>query len=603
MTLIKDYSGIILNQNQPPALDTDNAEISSSWVYQEFYLPDNYQRGTNSNELSIPPLSGFQILVGIDEGYSSTATLDYTLDYYNLAWNNLTTGTAIQAHMDGDKVWMDIYFDELANIGSDILDFKFRFGVRGRSVSGSTINLPVEWDGSTAIVYENIITPVLTPQVPYPLTVDGNQGFLLLDPNSNTVTWSLQQGVNKVWYSAPNPLIGNATDGTNPLQRSYEDPQPVSLNFRLLGLTADEGIDFLGNPYRSSVEINSANSVNTFSSSSVDYWMSEPLPSEFSVVSKYFDMAEESIVTQVLVDPITPGVYMNIYYSDDGDSVTTEDEWESKVWTHVDRIFNVTQRQTFELPTPIVARFLKLEFSNLQAKSYTPGEFQKPIKYKKYPKWVLNWFLAHNPLQTSDLTVNSVGVVFDSLDLAYNYYLDDIHETPEIPAPLTGSTSALNNFLLKNTDASDQVDPVTLAEINAMWNIYQSPIANISDPNTSAGAQALTTNAPYLTDYPVEQFNYIPSNPIEVSTQNRAPALEAKSFPPMYFFVPCRHRYRVLQTTFTYNKAYYVGMREISFMRQAYTVPQDAPIYTELGYDSVNISNNEFTRTGNVLTV
>lgn len=601
MTLVKDYSGVVLDQNQPPALDTDNANVGSSWIYQGFYLPDNYQRGTNSNELSIPPLSGFQILVGIDEGYSSTATLDYTLDYYNLTWNNLTTGTTIQAHMDGDKVWMDIYFDNPVNIGSDIIDFQFRFGIRGRAVSGSTIKMPIEWDGSTAIVYENIITPVLTPQVPYSLTVDGDQGFLLLDPSDNTVTWSLQQGVNKVWYTAPNPIIGQANDGTNPLERSYEDPQPVSLNFRLLGLIADEGIDFLGNPYRSSVELNSADAVNTFDSSSIDYWMSEPLPSEFAVVSKYFDMGEESIVTQVLIDPITPGVDMNIYYSDDGDSVQTEDEWESKVWTHVDRIFHVTQRQTFELPIPIVARFLKLEFSNLQAKSYTPGEFQKPVQYKKFPKWVLDWFLAHNPMQTSDLTVNSVGVVFDSLDLAYNYYLDDIHETPETPATLVGSTSALNKFLLDNSDLSDQVDPTTLANINAMWNIYQTPIADISDPNTGSGTQALINN--YMTDYPVEQFNFVPSNPIEVSTQNRAPALLEKSFPTMYFFVPCRHRYRVLQTTFTYNKAYYVGMREISFVRQNYTVPQDTPIYTELGYDSVNISNNEFTRTGNVLTV
>src|SRR6202035_2702344 len=85
------------------------------------------------------------------------------------------------------------------------------------------------------------------------------------------------------------------------------------------------------------------------------------------------------VVDSVLIDPITSGVAFNIYYSNDltgsnlkeGEEPTIED-WEKKLWTHVPQTYVTSGKTTYALPEPITAKFIKLEFSHLQAKPYTP---------------------------------------------------------------------------------------------------------------------------------------------------------------------------------------------------------------------------------------
>jgi hypothetical protein len=121
------------------------------------------------------------------------------------------------------------------------------------------------------------------------------------------------------------------------------------------------------------------------------------------------------VIDKVLVDPETPGVYFTVYYSNEDGVPTTEDEWENKLWTRVPET-SALSRESHVLPEPIVAKFVKVEFTHLQARSYSPGDFARPTSYKKHPKWVLDYFLARLDADKArqKITGGRVAVIYDA---------------------------------------------------------------------------------------------------------------------------------------------------------------------------------------------
>src|SRR3954471_10365846 len=57
------YSGVVVNQNVAPASGNDAFTFEDDFVIQEFFLPDGYRRGTESDEITFPSISGIQIMV------------------------------------------------------------------------------------------------------------------------------------------------------------------------------------------------------------------------------------------------------------------------------------------------------------------------------------------------------------------------------------------------------------------------------------------------------------------------------------------------------------------------------------------------------------
>lgn len=531
MNLVRDYSGIIIDQNQRPVelLDLD------TWVFQDFYLPDNLVRGTDANETRAPALSGLQVLLSVED--ADSLEVEWFLDVSDSGWIRLVSGTTVGAHADGNYVWVDLLFDNPVIVPPDYLEQKLRLGIRGADV----------------------------------------------------------------WVTAPNPVPGGeASTSHGPLFTSDEVPDSVALNFRLLGLVADEGVDFLGNEYRSVVVSNTGDSVEPGYEEPNSYWLSKPNPSRFAVESRYFDMGEPTVIDHIMLDPITPGLFFHVYYSDEEGPANNDLEWDLKMWTRIPRTYSLTKRENYALPEPIVARFIKIEFSHLQAKPYMPGDFEKPILYKKFPKWVLDFYLAHSSVQTSDLTTNRVGVVFDALDLAYNYYLDDIRQEADGPVPLDAS-QVVKNFLSDRNDYSDQVSPETLEKINVALDIFRNRPTALAKTDNMLGQQVVSYDG--LFDYPTEEFDFSYFDPSELATLRREGVVYDESMPVMSFYLTCRHRYREISGRFVGGKAYYAGIREVAFTREHYTVRYDTPVYIEPPIGSLNIERNEFTRESDLLIV
>ena len=306
-----------------------------------------------------------------------------------------------------------------------------------------------------------------------------------------------------------------------------------------------------------------------------------------SVELQELESEENSVVIDsMLIDPITSGVGMNVYYSNDltgsqGEGDPTIEDWERKLWTRVPQTYTTSGKTTVVFPSPIVAKFVKLEFTNLQPKPYTPGDFQKPTSYKQFPNWVSDVFLRL--IGSPNFVVGNVGVVFDKLELMYNYYRKDLEQSPNSPFIKPASSG----------EAQDLADPTTLALIKQVINTYTQPPA-AQAPDTMMGAAAKSSSLKE-TNYPIEPnaaFNG-PAN-FPVSSLDRTNIVIDQGTPVMFFYVTCRHEYKELTGLFAENKAYFAGLKQLAFLRESYTTTADGELYIETGADDINTERNDF---------
>lgn len=296
------------------------------------------------------------------------------------------------------------------------------------------------------------------------------------------------------------------------------------------------------------------------------------------------------VIDSIILDPLTPGVAFNIYYTNDltgseGDEPMTEEEWEEKLWVHVPQSYVTSVKTTYVLPEPITAKFVKIEFSQLQARPYEPGDYQKPTGYKLFPDWVALPFLAE--ISVPSFTAKRVGIIYDALELAYQPILNDLIQRPSTPEHPTPTPSIA-------LPAANRVDPNTLRQIELTINTYTKPPAARSDPLTLLGARA-AQNAENAVSYPVEgepQFRGTPT--LAVSGLNRQALVLDESTPVMYFWVTCRHEYKEAKAKFEDNRAYFAGLKELAFLRSQFSVTSDTGIYEETGTDDTNTLFSDF---------
>lgn len=611
-------SGIIVNQNQFAANDNHYVDLTSGeWVYQEFLLPSDYPRGTDDPNLTTdrytavktPPLTGLQVFVSVAEDMEDIASLDWRLDYYVPAsgWTGGIKGQSFGASHSASSgsaeegAWISAYFDPY-DVG-DKWRYRWRLGIRGRSNTG-VHNQPVDvYDGTHVTIgsakiklVPDISESPLRPGRQYPFDFFGTPALLSMVPGSNEVIYSIQQGADKAWYSSPNPLElqgrGRAfeADGVTEI---LEGAATVSLRFRILAGIADDGIDFLGNNYRSVLVRNS----NRNAGSGDGFWLSKPNPSRFAVESLYFDLRDGQdpvVVDQLLLDPVTPGVWFHVYYSNDPIPGADESSWNNLLWERVPATFLAARKDRHTLPRPITAKYVKIEFTHLQGKYYSPGNFQTPTIYKKHPKWVFDYFMQVYADQVSaGKYVKNVSYLrYDLMQLAYNYFLDDIRNQFSSFDVVDNRPNAdiVNQFNSAQSSLADQVDPDTLFKIKTLFRPYLKRPFDLGKDGNILYDYGFTDD----TDYPREQIARQRAMTTEVSSLDRELVLVEKNFPVMSFPIECRHRYRVASASYSQDLAYYAGVKEIAFLRDHYASKNDNSAYIESAGDNINVESNDF---------
>ncbi len=663
-TVAVELSGITVNQNGAAA---GSVAVDEGYIFQTFYLPKNYPRGIDETPI-VPNLSGIQLHTGVDVGYSTTAALDWKIEYRDKqdGWIGIGQGSAVGTSTDGDDVWFNIHFTPI-----DVTDFwwsEFRFGITGRTTNPSAFQTIVPYDGKTVEI-ENTAIDVVPDISPAPLAEGKRYLFLnpsgkpsLLQVTGGIVYYSQQQGVNKIWYTSPNPLDKITTidypsidsdtkvrkeltkllddnphrvrkrrededdkgsfqtievtakafqnDGVTPILGSMSEE--VSLRFRILSTAPDGDRDCIENTYRNTVVQKDPESVRASVGDLQDaFWLSAPNPSQFACESLYFDVRDNSVaqvIDHVTIDTVTPGIYMNVYFSNDPSPGVDTDTWDGLLWERVNKTFLLRRKESFALPEPVTAKYIKLEFTHLQPAWYAPGTFQLPVQYRKHPKWVTDYYFAYYEyVRARDLEhASTVDVTFDALDLAYNYYLDDLRqEKPSLPSTTVSAdgVSLLGDFLREQ-----QAIDTNLVDANTLLRIQTSLRPFAAQPITLGRygdllRQIAMPESSNFNNYSTEVPTAASASMGEVSSLNRDALIVEKQFPVTSFYLPCRHFYMTSTASFIEDRAYFAGIKEVAFTREHYASQFDNDLYIETAGDTLNIEINDFQSVDNTWVV
>jgi hypothetical protein len=409
-------------------------------------------------------------------------------------------------------------------------------------------------------------------------------------------------GIDQIYYKSPN-AVADCRAYKSDLSQTIND-KSFDIAFRIMGGTTDEGVDFLTNQFRHVVTKSDIDSV--IDSGSNAFWSSKPNPSKYGVESIYFDVSNTAnaavSIDSVYLDPITPGVNFNVYYSnDDTGPGHNNDSWEKLLWTWVPKTYTALKKQSYVLPRPINAKYIKIEFSRLQADYYNPGDHDKPILYNKFPSWVVNYFLSIQNLSnnaTYDPIIKSQSTLrYDTLDLAFNYYRGDILNYPSRPVVVeynpTQSNSVVN--LLQNAATElDSYDGASLANINAAFDQFRNHPGYNASNETVVGKQATLNAIRDYFNYSTEQLMKSYGTTAIVSHPDRNHLLDEKQVPDMYFAPTCKHGYMQSWAKFENSKAYFVKVKEIRFERSNHNIISDKNIYQFSPGGVVNYEVNHF---------
>jgi len=389
-------------------------------------------------------------------------------------------------------------------------------------------------------------------------------------------------------------------------QKFYNNWQSIdgSLVIKFFASTGDEGEDFLSNKFRS---IALKNDVQNVLNSNVNFWSSKPNPSKYGVEALYFDVSDTNndavVIDSIYLNPISPNVQFNIYYSNDETEPEADvNSWDYLLWDYVPKVFKANKQQSYALPFPITAKYIKIEFTNLQAEYYNPGHHDKPILYKKFPTWVLNYFMSIYELEydkTEDLIITGqTNLRYDLFRLAFNYYRGDIINSTTANPPVVieennGQSNTVVN-LLKNASVDlEELDIISLTNIKAAFDQFRTHPGHRVE-NSVVGKSASLESISNFFNYSVERLNPAVADTTIVSQTNRNNLLIEKQMPQMYFYPTCRHRYREAYAKFENNKAYFVKIKEIRFERKANNIINDEILYKFVPGDKNNFDRCDF---------
>jgi hypothetical protein len=565
MTNLDDARGILINTVTPTG-ELDQVDLQQYVeVRQPFTMPDGYVRGDSGINVRDPVITpivpnvvgfGFLVDVQVPPGAQPGTTVpdlsgvEFEWEFLDVSKAPLILASGIQRGATNiGKCWIDVLFEPTRPIPTT-QNSQFELVIRSRNLD---------------------VSHVIYARSPNPLGAGALTDFytVVSDPTTNTMFMSRQDN--------------------------------ASLIYRIWADIGESGKDVLGNQYREGVRRDSSTNVTDHVSGSS--WYSMPTPAADAVECLYFDVrtrdSDGNLVSSVIdalnLNPATPGPYMHMYYSVEGASLSNHAapvsirDWESILWTPVPATFVLDKNHTYDLPRPIRAAWICLEFSNLQPVPFPLPEIPElpAVQYKTYPTWLRNLFAQNstyrgNPNDVSSITNNTQtvrGNVFDD-----NFMVTDEFTVNSRAVPDTRPNDAFQ----ATTVAS--LDPVTLAQISLrtprVWtgnqaaNVQGGIFANyISSRAQATGAANAPSEALPIPTAPSVQT---------VSTVGKNASLSYAEIAtdPIYFDRVCRHAtdaggYRVVRAQFN-KKAYYVGISDVKFFRKDYTVERDDPVIHDI---------------------
>lgn len=387
------------------------------------------------------------------------------------------------------------------------------------------------------------------------------------------------QELESIYTLSPNPSSFDLKIANS--EGSLENRTNTSLVYRLITDSGNYGKDLLGNEYREGARYSSAD--QSVDGKIYTNWTSAPNPSPDGVEALYLDIRKlvsgryrPSVVDAIEINTLTPGVKMNVYYSmqETTRPPTSLEDWENMMWTPVRSSFKLNDKQTIDLPYPIMANWICIEFYNLQAYAFSVSNYPilPEVEYKEFPLWVYEGNPAPKPTNDQPILQRETFVDYTIPEV----FVNEI-ENRNGPVRIYNDTpQTLQQNIAANGFGS--ADPENLARVSFSKNPFITPSVKRVDTTTTLGGFVYSqyTNTPEIT-YVAEaqQYPRIVENR-SVSNANDRRLMARYDEINLLFNRVCAHQYAVKKGRFN-KKAYRVSVSEIKFLRKDYSVEFDDP--------------------------
>lgn len=400
-----------------------------------------------------------------------------------------------------------------------------------------------------------------------------------------------------------------------------------SLCLRIYADVGSSGQDVLGNTYRYGVRMSAASNVLSGvqnPNSTGEGWICAPQPSPNAVEALYFDVrwatTNSAVIDAIQINPSTPGVFMHVYYCADhslGATPQNKNQWDMLFWRPVQATYTLNGRMTIDLPEPIRANFIKLEFSNLQPRNLrlNPTGAPQPtlMYYSTYPTWVVNQFESAQPPRTSSdwfLKSGQNGVTSTNYLKAIGSPVLEFQNTQRqdlVNLALTVNDTANPNTNIVNPSPPQAIDETTGSKIQVTTNqMYTAPLVMSVDQSSMLGQTVIAQQSPTVTTASAEGIYNQNQNNVNALVSTSSDTRMSDAFAnlakiPMWFNIPCRHIYRIAKAQIN-KKAYQVGIQSVQFLRKDYSQARDETlIYENLWDDQMLIENTWFQQNNSAL--
>ncbi len=627
-----DTVGPLLTQDTPLGIDQEILESigdDTREVRQQFTIP------TGSVRAGITPrMLGFGVLISTtrnpnDPVESSAFPVEYAWSVWDVtnaaAPEQLVVGLETGAVTLGLS-WLDWYLDESFLLQGDINKiYELRVHSKQPLVSNivythtpnvlSTRTVPgtVTFTNSSSLVtctsdprdVVSVGSYVVRADVPdqvYRVNAVTGSDFTLNVAYTGVTTSGATANVVYPFSAYDNDAHDYVADGSK------------NLVMRVWADVADEGRDVLGNSYRYVTRPQPASAVTDPTHPG---WMSDPSPSPDAVEALYFDVRgrdEEtneyimSVIEAISIAPRTPGVRMNVYYSQQnvgGEKPGTTNDWDYLLWKPVQETYTLRRDETIELPHAIRAAFVKLEFSGLNPLPYRIPTYPAlpPKVFRRFPTWVEDQFnnsAVRNVIEDWFLR-SSTPVETKILASMSDPTLEFEYKQREFLAALAlgkiQDTQIVNSGLVDIADRAI-IDPVTASKVFVSFdNQYQNTLLLSVDQESTLGQMVVARFDPTLiTDQNERVAGSVVAGdvPVVSTTNNRlTESYQNLARVPMRFNKTSRHVYTQEQAEFN-KKAYFVGIEKVRFLRNNYAVKHDDAIIPDNLYDDAMLLENTF---------
>lgn len=607
---------------------------STHELRQQFAMPADAARGNID-----PNIMGFGVFVKILQDPASSPS--DPLDAFSMQWSvwdvtnspkRLKSGIETKA-LAYPMCWIDVYFDPFNPIATDRNNpriYELRVSSLNTAVCESfgygparTIpGLPLAGTfgfttGSTVVTVDVDLTAKLAVGE-YIEKVTRNDGAWRI---AGGPTWDGAHGT----ITLAQPFVG-ITESVGAIRALPVTTFSVDLStnvvdfanamvMRLWGDIADSGTDVLGNSYRGAVQYESAQ--NAIRATQVG-WQSAPQPSPDAVESLYFDLRTlkdgkplSTMVDAVRIGPRTPGVQMHIYYTEaslnsmSGTALRppqTLNEWDQLLWKPIHVTYTLRNHQIYELPQPIRAAYVKLEFTALRPQPFKVPKNPSlpPVRFKRYPTWIEtlfsdsrarraieDWFVAHE-------TKVEVKVLKTMTDPIQEFQYKERELLASIALGKTRRNTASAEIV--NLAQKVLIDPVTGSKIQINTkDMYKSTLWVNVDADSVLGQAVASRVSGNTSSDPVEGYlSNLPQVSVSSTPNNRISESYAYiASTPLWFNRVCRHIYKIDTAEFR-TQAYYVGISSVEFLRKDYTVFRDDTLIQDNLTDLDQLEENTF---------